>query len=152
MGFAPASANYLSWQRRAQTLGSAQDTMPQPQHILVVDDEAPIRDLLTRFFQKRGYQVTTAASVEEATRMAAAAKFNLIILDILLSDGDGLDLLGNFKLSHPDVPVIIMTGIGFDEELFREAQDKGAAGFVAKTLPLDQLLMEVHRSLGQFKP
>ena len=126
--------------------------MPQPQHILVVDDEAPIRDLLTRFFQKRGYQVTTAASVEEATRMAAAAKFNLIILDILLSDGDGLDLLGNFKLSHPDVPVIIMTGIGFDEELFREAQDKGAAGFVAKTLPLDQLLMEVHRSLGQFKP
>ena len=72
---------------------------------------------------------------------------NLVILDVPLGDSDGLEILQTLKNAHPNLPVIIMTGIGFDEELLQEAIKKGASGYVSKTLPLDQLLMEVHRTL-----
>lgn len=117
------------------------------QRILVVDDEEPIRDLLSDYFSKRDYEVRTAATAEETVRQIDEAKPNVVILDILLPDADGMELLGQIKEDNPDLPVIIMTGIGFDEDLLAEARDKGASGYVSKTLPLEQLLMEVHRTL-----
>lgn len=117
------------------------------QHILVVDDEPPIRELLQAYFQKHGYEVTTAATAEEAVRLADDLSLHLVVLDVLLPDSDGLEILQTLKGSHPNLPIIIMTGIGFDEELLQEAIQKGASGYVSKTLPLDQLLMEVHRTL-----
>ena len=118
------------------------------QHILVVDDEAPIRDLLSAYFKKHGYQVSTAGTAAEACRMVDEQSVNAVVLDVLLPDTDGLEALAMMKASHPKLPVIIMTGIGFDEELLQEAMQKGASGYVSKTLPLDQLLMEVHRTLN----
>jgi len=118
------------------------------EHILVVDDEAPIRDLLGEFFRRRGYTVTTAATGEDALRLADEVVLQLVILDIALPDADGLELLESIKSGHPNLPVIVLTGMGFDGELLREALQKGAAGYVSKTLPLDQLLMEVHRVLS----
>ena len=119
------------------------------EHILVVDDEAPIRDLLSTFFRKRDYQVTTAGSAEEAQRLAKEPSLKLVVLDIALGEEDGLELLAALKAVHPKLPVIILTGMGFDDELLQEALEKGAAGYVSKTLPLEQLLMEVHRTLKQ---
>ena len=116
-------------------------------HILVVDDEAPIRDLLSDFFVKKGYEVSTASTVQEALKKADEMPLHLVILDVLLPDGDGMEMLTSIRLAHPQLPVIIMTGIGFDEELLQEARDRGASGYVSKTLPLNQLLMEVHRVL-----
>ncbi|MBI4325090.1 MAG: response regulator [Chloroflexi bacterium] len=120
------------------------------QHILVVDDEAPIRELLESYFKKRGYLVTTAANGQDALRLANEddIKFHLVILDVVLADSDGLELLAELKAAHPKLPVIIMTGIGYEEELLQEALQKGASGYVSKTLPLEQLLMEVHRTLN----
>src|SRR6185295_5774994 len=60
------------------------------EHILVVDDEAPIRDLLGEFFRRRGYTVTTAATGEDALRLADEVVLQLVILDIALPDADGL--------------------------------------------------------------
>ncbi len=118
------------------------------QRILVVDDEAPILELLSAYFRKHGYEVSGAATSDEALRLVDDQPFQLVILDVLLADTDGLEVLAIIKQSHPRLPVIIMTGIGFDEELLQEALQKGAAGYVSKTLPLDQLLMEVHRALN----
>lgn len=118
------------------------------QHILVVDDEAPILELLSVYFKKNGYEVSTAGNHTDALRLIDEKRPNLVILDVLLADTDGLEVLGEIKASHPKLPVILMTGIGFDEELLQEAVKKGAAGYVSKTLPLDQLLMEVHRTLN----
>ena len=118
------------------------------QHILIVDDEAPIRELLSAYFQKRGYDVSAAATASDALRIVDEQPLQAVILDVLLADTDGLETLATIKASHPRLPVIMMTGIGFDEELVREATQKGASGYVSKTLPLDQLLMEVHRTLN----
>jgi DNA-binding NtrC family response regulator len=118
------------------------------QHILVVDDEAPILDLLSAYFKKHSYEVSSASNATEAMRLIDEKALDLVVLDVLLADTDGLEILGRIKAAHPKLPVIIMTGIGFDEELLQEAVKKGAAGYVSKTLPLDQLLMEVHRTLN----
>ena len=117
------------------------------QHILVVDDEPPVRELLGSYFSKHGYEVTTASDAAEALTKASNLPLHLVILDVLLPDSDGLEILEELKSAHPSLPVIIMTGIGFDEELLQESIQKGASGYISKTLPIDQLLMEVHRTL-----
>ena len=122
------------------------------QHILVVDDESPIRDLLTTFFTKRGYQVSAAASAADGQRLAKELSPDLIILDIALAEADGLELLATLKREHPMLPIIMLTGMGYDDELLQEALQKGAAGYVSKTLPLEQLLMEVYRTLKHPSP
>lgn len=118
------------------------------QHILVVDDEVHIRELLHSYFKKHGYTVSLAENAQEAVRNADELALDLIILDVVLPDADGLQVLADLKAAHPQIPIIIMTGIGFDEELLQEAMQKGASGYVSKTLPLEQLLMEVHRTLN----
>jgi two-component system, OmpR family, response regulator len=117
-------------------------------HILVVDDEAPIRELLGTYFQRHGFKVSMAGSASDATRIARETICDLIILDVVLSDADGLDVLEKLKTEHHDVPIIVMTGIGFDEPLIREAKEKGASAYVSKTLPLDKLLTEVQTQLS----
>lgn len=118
------------------------------QHILVVDDEPPILELLSDYFKKHGYEVSSASNAADALRLLQEKPPHLVILDVLLADTDGLEVLGQIKAAHPKLPVIIMTGIGFDEELLQDAVQKGAAGFVSKTAPLDQLLMEANRILN----
>jgi DNA-binding response OmpR family regulator len=117
------------------------------QHILIIDDETSILELLKSYFEKQGYQITLAANASEAMRLAANFGFDLIILDVVLPDADGLEVLQSLKKDHPNTPVIIMTGIGFDEALLQEAKRKGASGYVSKTLPLDKLLSEVRTVL-----
>jgi DNA-binding NtrC family response regulator len=117
------------------------------QHILVVDDEPPIRELLESYFHKHGYDVTTAPDAADALTKANNLLLHLVILDVLLPDSDGLEVLEKLKSAHPSLPIIVMTGMGFDEELLQESIQKGATGYVSKSLPLDQLLMEVHRTL-----
>ena len=117
------------------------------QNILVIDDEAPICELLRTFLSRRDYAVTTAGCLHEAEECLNQNSFAAVILDILLPDGLGLDFLDQLRLRYPSVPVVIMTGIGYDEELLHEASQRGAAGFISKLLPLDQLLMEIHRVL-----
>ena len=118
------------------------------QHILIVDDEAPIRELLTSYFKKHGYEVSAVPNATEAFQAIEEKKVEMVILDVLLGDSDGLEVLADIKKSRPELPVIIMTGIGFDEDLLQESIQKGASGYISKTLPLDQLLMEVHRTLN----
>ncbi len=117
------------------------------QHILVIDDEAPVRDLLAAFFKRRGYQVSVTTNVAESLKQLQDGQVHLVILDLALGNEDGMQLLTSIKALDPALPVIILTGMGFDEELLQEARDRGAVGYLSKTLPLDQLLMEVHRAL-----
>lgn len=115
--------------------------------ILVVDDEAPIRDLLKEFFKRRGYEVSTAGLASQVAEMVAKESPHLVILDLALPDGDGMEILQELKAKDPGLRVLVLTGMGFDEDLLQEARDKGADSYVSKTLPLDQLYLEVRRVL-----
>ena len=117
------------------------------QHILVVDDEAQVRDLLALYFRKHGYELSTASTSSETLAKVAAQPPDLVVLDIGLDQEDGLKLLETLKRSYAQIKVVMLTGMGFVEELLQEAQQKGADGYVSKVLPLDELLATVEQVL-----
>ena len=117
------------------------------QHIMVVDDEVQIRELLAIYLNKKGYNVSTASNGTEALKLAGKSHIDLVVLDISLAGEDGLNVLGTFKTRHPQTKVVMLTGMGFVEDLLQEAQEKGADGYVSKVLPLDELLLAIHRTL-----
>ena len=115
-------------------------------HILFVDDEPPIRELLSLYFRKKGLAVTTASTGAEARELAARSPFALAILDVGLAGENGLDLLRSMKRDYPGMPVIVFTGLG-SEDLVQQALAGGADGFMRKTSSLDSLYQEVCRHL-----
>jgi DNA-binding response OmpR family regulator len=114
--------------------------------VLVVDDEAQIRELLSIYLRKQGYEVHTASSSAETLSCLAAFPVDIVVLDIGLAEEDGLRLLEHLKTSHPGIRVVMLTGMGFVEDLLQEAHDKGADGYVSKVLPLDELLIAIERA------
>lgn len=118
------------------------------EHILVVDDEPQIRELLSIYLEKHGYQVSSSSTSEETMRMVSEQRMDLVVLDIGLAEEDGLNLLLCLKKNHPGQKVIMLTGMGFVEDLLQEAYQKGADGYVSKVLPLDELLLTIQKALS----
>ena len=116
------------------------------QHILVVDDEAQIRELLSVYLLKQGFKVSSAGTSQETLKVLKQQTPDLVVLDIGLADEDGLKLLADIKKNHPNLRVVMLTGMGFVEDLLQEAHQKGADGYVSKILPLDELLMAIQRT------
>jgi two-component system OmpR family response regulator len=117
------------------------------QRILVVDDEPQIRDMLSLYFSKHGYDVAVAGNSSETLRITEESEFDVVVLDIGLAEEDGLKLLEALKTRRPGLRVIMLTGMGFVEDLLQEAAQKGADGYVSKVLPLDELLLAIQRIL-----
>ena len=101
------------------------------QDILVVDDEADIRDLVSGILEDDGHQVRTARDSDEALTAFGKRKPSLIVLDIWLQGSrmDGLDLLAVFKEMDPDTPVVVISGHGTIETAVAAIR-KGAYDFV----------------------
>src|SRR5437868_3415787 len=110
--------------------------------ILFVDDELPIRELLSLYFRKKGFDVSTAASGGEAMEAADQERFSAAIVDLNLAGENGLELLGFLKSNHPEVPIIIFTGLP-DPSLLQKAMAQGADAFMSKTDSLDKLYAQV---------
>ena len=117
------------------------------QRILVVDDEPQIREMLSMYFSRHGYDAATAGDSAETLRLVQETAVDVVVLDISLADEDGLKLLEQLKKTQPGLRVIMLTGMGFVEDLLQEAQQKGADGYVSKVLPLDELLLAIQRIL-----
>ena len=117
------------------------------QRILIVDDESQIRDMLSLYFSKHGFEVAVAGNSADTLRAVKEARFDLVVLDIGLAEEDGLKLLETLKAQQPELRVVMLTGMGFVEDLLQEAQQKGADGYVSKVLPLDELLFSIQRLL-----
>ncbi len=86
---------------------------PSPQ-ILIVDDDHEIRKLLARYLVQQGFRVQLAATVKEMKQQAAVHGIDLIVLDVMLPDGSGLDLCRDLRAARSDVPVILLTALKED--------------------------------------
>jgi len=116
-------------------------------HILVVDDEPDIRDLVRDILEDEGYSVTTAESGEAARAALRERRPDLILLDIWMPDIDGISLLKEWSEGEGlPCPVIIMSGHGTVETAV-EATRLGAYDFLEKPLSLAKLLLTVERAL-----
>jgi DNA-binding NtrC family response regulator len=112
--------------------------MSERVRLLVVDDEAPFRQLLANRFTRRGHAVSAAATGEEALRFGAEQAFDVAILDLRLPDLDGLAVLGELKEMQPEIEVIMLTGqAGIDTAV--EAMRRGAYDYRSKPCELADL-------------
>jgi two-component system OmpR family response regulator len=85
----------------------------QPQ-ILVVDDDREIRTLLGRYLDGQGFRVSVAADRRECEHRLATGQFDLIVLDVMLPDGSGLDICRALRDRKPHIPVILLTALKED--------------------------------------
>ncbi|HRP10245.1 MAG TPA: response regulator, partial [Terricaulis sp.] len=116
--------------------------------ILIIDDEADIRDLVSGILEDDGHQVRTARDSDEALEAMRRRTPSLIVLDIWLQGSrmDGLELLSMFKEIDPDMPVVVISGHGTIETAV-SAIRKGAYDFVEKPFNADRLLLVVQRAM-----
>ena len=110
-----------------------------PLMILVVEDEDATRRLMGRLLRAQGHAVTMASTISEGTNQAAAAPFDLVISDIGLPDGSGLDLMRRIVALKGPIAAIALTGYGMEEDIVRSRE----AGFTAHmTKPIDFTKLE----------
>ncbi len=119
--------------------------------ILVVDDEAAERITLGEVLRLEGYQVTLAASGEEALATARQVEpFDLAILDLRLPGINGLQVLSGLRRISEDTVVILITGYGTMDTAI-QALRKGAYDFLLKPCPVDEVLAAVRKALSELE-
>ena len=116
--------------------------------ILIVDDEADIRELVAGILQDEGYETRTARDSETALNSIGSRRPNLLFLDIWLQGSklDGLQLLDSVKGEHPDLPVVMISGHG-NIETAVSAIKRGAYDFIEKPFKADRLVLVANRAL-----
>src|SRR6185312_1783822 len=116
--------------------------------ILIVDDEADIRDLVAGILQDEGYDARTARNSDEALTAITTRRPNLVFLDIWLQGSrlDGLQLLDSVKHEHPELPVVMISGHG-NIETAVAAIKHGAYDFIEKPFKADRLVLVADRAL-----
>jgi DNA-binding NtrC family response regulator len=110
--------------------------------ILVVDDEARIREVVCEILEQQGHQVRTAADGREAARMLDLDSYHLVLSDIHMPNMDGMALLDHVIARHPGTRVMLFTGYGSISNAV-EAMKRGAIGYITKPVDFEQLSKEI---------
>ncbi len=116
--------------------------------VLIVDDEAAIRESLQTLLELDGYETDTAASGKEGLTRAGEKPYDLVLLDVALPDANGIDLLAELREHDPGLPVIIITAYGTVENAVR-AMQSGASNFVQKPWDNEKLLADVRSAVAR---
>src|SRR3954465_14230887 len=116
--------------------------------ILIVDDEADIRELVAGILEDEGYETRTARDSDTALGAIGTRRPNLLFLDIWLQGSklDGLQLLDSIKGEHPELPVVMISGHG-NIETAVSAIKRGAYDFIEKPFKADRLVLVANRAL-----
>jgi two-component system response regulator AtoC len=118
-------------------------------HILLVEDEAPLREVVAEQLTDRGFHVEQAASGEEAIDRLASFAFDVVITDLRLGGGaDGTAVLDEARAVYPDIIGIIVTGYGTVKDAV-EGIKRGASDFIQKPFQFDELLHIINTALEQ---
>lgn len=114
--------------------------------ILLIEDEEGTRFGFTRYLSKRGYIVTEARCLSDAREAFLRQRFDAVLLDLKLPDGNGIDWITEVRGLYPDMPVIVITGFG-DIPLAVEAMRRGAYNFLPKPVNMGELDVFLSKSL-----
>lgn len=113
--------------------------------ILVVEDEAMMRNLLLKILESEGYRVALASSAQEALEILERERFDLMLSDVKLPGMNGFELLEKVKSRWDDMAVIVMTGYG-DAYTVKEALMKGADEYLSKPFKSHEVSLIVERA------
>ena len=116
-------------------------------HILVVDDDDGIRSLVKQYLNKNNFLVTTSSSAENATEKISIIKFDLIILDVMMTGKSGLDFIQENK-KMIDTPIILLTAKGETSDIV-EGLEIGADDYLAKPFEPKELVLRIKNILNK---
>ncbi|MCL5104554.1 MAG: sigma-54 dependent transcriptional regulator [Armatimonadetes bacterium] len=122
--------------------------MTDSKTILIIDDEAGMRDMISRLFSDAGCETSTAPDGSSGLATAKDGNFDLVVLDMSLPKMSGLEVLNGIKEIKPDLPVIIITAYGSTQTAI-EALRLGAYDYITKPFDVDELQMIAERALEQ---
>ncbi|MDD5594800.1 MAG: response regulator [Candidatus Omnitrophica bacterium] len=108
--------------------------------VLVVDDEAAVRDLFADLLKEEKCMVKTASSAEEALDLVSKEDFEVVLLDIKLPGMNGIEALKKIKAEKPKTIVVMITGFGYDEGLIAKSKEYGCSGYIGKNMPISQIM------------
>lgn len=123
----------------SETAAGIRRPVQAPIRCLLVDDEVPFTDVLAKRLGRRRFQVTTALSGEKAIQALRKADFDVAILDLKLTDMDGIEILKTFKKMDPDLPVVMLTGHGC-EIAAEDGLRFGASSYLTKPCEFNDLV------------
>jgi CheY-like chemotaxis protein len=116
--------------------------------ILHLDDEPAIREVLAATLVELGYRVVSVDTPAKAFAALAPEQPNLVITDLQLDEGDGLEVIAGLRAQLPGVPIIILTGVLIDPRVAEKSVAKQADAYLPKTSSLLRIMEEVRRLLG----
>ncbi len=117
-------------------------------HILIVEDDPEMRDLLRKVLEKEGYRISAVGDGHEAIGFLSQSSCELILTDMLMPEDGGLELLQVVHQTQPLLPVIIITAFG-DWGTYSRALELGAAAFISKPLKLAELVGAIQAALAR---
>jgi two-component system, OmpR family, response regulator len=115
-------------------------------HILLVEDNLRLQELIEQALLDAGYRVDLATTVAELLAAAASVQYDLLIVDLMLPDGDGLDAIRTLRARRSSVPILIMTARGSIDDRVR-GLDAGADDYLIKPIHQAELLAHVRALL-----
>ncbi len=118
--------------------------------ILIIDDEAAIRESLQTLLELEGYAVETAETGELGISRIGNRSFDLVLLDLALPDRNGMDILAELRVQNPQLSVIMITAYGTVENAVK-AMQSGAVNFVQKPWDNEKLLADVRAAVGRHR-
>jgi response regulator RpfG family c-di-GMP phosphodiesterase len=124
------------------------DPAVAPTRVLIVDDDAVVRDVIGVLLGEEGYLCATATSAEQGVELARASEFHLVLCDMKMSGRDGLWLLDRIRAEQPSTAVIMLTAFG-DTEAAVECLRRGAADYLLKPPKVTELVRAIERALAK---
>lgn len=118
---------------------------PTAPHILVIDDDREIRDLLAKFLEKQSFRVTVARDAREARKLWPLGRYHLVVLDLMMPGESGLDL-ARWLRSQSEVPIVMLTAMGEETDRI-VGLELGADDYVAKPFNPRELLARIRAVL-----
>src|SRR5690348_2105041 len=126
------------------------DSSPMSGSILIIDDEAEIRESLQTLLEMEGYEVETAATGQQGLNRIGQRTFDLILLDLALPDRNGMEILSELRSQDPGLSVMMITAYGTVENAVKAIQ-AGATNFVQKPWDNDKLLADVRAAIAKHR-
>ena len=114
--------------------------------ILVVDDDPVVLTSCKRILEPEGYSVGLTSSVKEALQMLERKKFDILLVDVIMPEYDGMYLIGNVRENLPHMPILVMSGYPTPETI-SSGMRMGATHFIAKPFTPDELVTAVRKAL-----
>ncbi len=120
-------------------------------HLLVVDDDARLRDLLQRFLAEQGFRVTAVADAASARRSIGSMMFDLMVLDVMMPGESGLDLAESLRREGNEVPILMLTARGAPEDRIA-GFETGVDDYLAKPFDPRELALRIRTILRRAAP